>query len=102
MKELEALGVLMVTELPTVNVPLVVGVVALGILSSVTDAEQEVLLNVVLAMPPVAEIVMPLVPSALWAMVASKEPMVTHVSLAFRVMVLLKAFEKLPMFNLPE
>ena len=36
---LEALGVLMVTELPTFHVPLVVGVVARGIVSNVAVAD---------------------------------------------------------------
>ena len=39
MNALEALGVLIVTVFPTVNVPLVVGVVARGIVSSVAVAD---------------------------------------------------------------
>ena len=39
MNELEALGVLMVTEFPTFHVPLVVGVVALAMESNVTDCD---------------------------------------------------------------
>ena len=39
MNALDALGVLIVTELPTFHVPLVVGVVALAMESRVTDCD---------------------------------------------------------------